>query len=51
MSLYDDESSGFVDLIKVKCTSKNCDEVTKRFCVNCKKWFCNEHITNHNEVR
>jgi len=55
MSLYeeDDLSEDFqktyVDLIKVSCSFKSCSEQTKRFCLTCKKWFCNEHISNHIE--
>jgi len=47
MSLYDDDSHGFVDLIKMNCSSENCEEQTKRFCLKCKKWFCKDHIQAH----
>jgi hypothetical protein len=49
VSLYDDDKHGFKDLIKVSCASQGCNGITKRFCVVCKKWFCKEHISNHNE--
>jgi len=54
MSLYEDDLSEdfqktYVDLIKVNCSFKGCSEQTKRFCLTCKKWFCNEHISNHIE--
>lgn len=55
MSLYEDDlSEDFhsiwnLDLIKVNCSFKGCSEQTKRFCLICKKWFCNEHISNHVE--
>ncbi len=56
MSLYEDELSEdfqktYVDLIKVKCSTKRCSEQTKRFCPNCKKWFCKQHISKHIELQ
>jgi hypothetical protein len=51
MSLYEDDKHGFVDMIKVRCSSVGCEEVTKAFCPNCKKWFCKQHISNHIELQ
>jgi len=50
MSLYDDDSHGFEDLIKVRCSSDGCNQITESFCPNCKKWFCEEHKSNHPEI-
>jgi hypothetical protein len=57
MSLYEEDELSedfqktYVDLIKVNCSSKGCSELTKRFCLTCKKWFCKQHISNHTELQ
>lgn len=47
MTMYEDKSPGFNDIIKITCSEIKCNNVTKRFCQTCHRWFCKLHIQRH----
>jgi len=47
MSLYEGGEPSFKDTITINCMKENCINVVTDFCVKCKNWYCEDHITKH----